>query len=135
MKRQAALSAAASELNTADILDNKGDEDNLTSSDSNLESCADFEIRTISLAQFVSPEDISDEEEYEEIISNIKEIFGPFGALESIVIGIQSEMDNLQNSEIFTENHANNGSEEQCLVFVTFRCSNAAAAAATACNG
>lgn len=94
------------------------------------------EARTVSLSQFVTEEDISDESEYEEIIADIKKIFLPFGILESIIIRVHSGLD--VHSDTAASGDSISGadeSEQQCLVFVTFTSSIAAGAAATAING
>lgn len=100
--------------------------------------CARREARTVSLSQFVTEEDISDESEYEEIIADIKKMFSPFGDLESIIIRVQSGQDVC--SDIVARDDRILGTradehEQQCLVFVTFSSCSAAGAAATAING
>jgi hypothetical protein len=108
--------------------------------DMTVQPSARREDRTVSLSQFVTEEDISDESEYEEIIADIKKMFSPFGDLESIIIRVQSGHD--VNNEIAASGERILGagaradeSEPQCLVFVTFISSSAAGAAATAING
>jgi hypothetical protein len=106
--------------------------------DTSVQPGARREDRTVSLSQFVTEEDISDESEYEEIIADIKKMFSPFGDLESIIIRVQSGHD--VNCEIAAGGERILGggadeAEQQCLVFVTFISSSAAGAAATAING
>ena len=96
------------------------------------------DARTVSLSQFVTEEDISDESEYEEIIADIKKMFSPFGDLESIIIRVQSEYDVCSDVAASGDKKLGTGveeSEQQCIVFVTFISSSVAAAAATAING
>jgi hypothetical protein len=106
--------------------------------DTSVQPRARREARTVCLLQFVTEEDISDESEYEEIIADIKKMFSPFGELESIVIRFQSGHDINSDAAPSDEMILGIGadeSEQQCLVFVTFISSSAAAAAATAING
>lgn len=108
------------------------------------------EMRTVSVSYFVTEQDIRDESEYEEIISNIEQIFNPFGALESITIVVTASTDGPEEeSEISGESsgvkqldviaHDDDDNDDnldrECIVFVTFLKGDAAAAAAIAING
>ena len=108
------------------------------------------EMRTVSVSYFVTEQDIRDESEYEEIISNIEQIFNPFGALERITIVVTSSTDEpVVELEISEESSALNqldviahdddydddSLDRECIVFVTFLKGDAAAAAAIAING
>lgn len=146
MKRLATSNLAMNKIQLTDANDFPLETRNLTGRDY-LEAhgtdiselpCAKRGARTVSLSQFVTEEDISDESEYEEIIADIKKMFSPFGDLESIIIRVQSGQDVC--SDIVARDNRILGTradeyEQQCLVFVTFCNSTAAEAAATAING
>lgn len=107
MRKQAvaAASAAAAPTNDIgknvtlelDILKKKSISVNTTSDSStnNISNMNHENVKqiknTICLLQFVTPEDIIDEDEYNEIISNVHDIFSPFGELENISIKTQNK--------------------------------------------
>ena len=111
--------------------------------------CDSDVMRTVSVSYFVTEQDIRDESEYEEIISNIEQIFNPFGALKSITIVVTpSTEEPVEESEINEESSAVNqlgagahnddgddSLDRECIVFVSFLSGDAAAAAAIAING
>jgi hypothetical protein len=50
------------------------------------------QMKTICLLQFVTSEDMIDEDEYNEIISNVNDLFSPFGIIQNISIKSQNEI-------------------------------------------
>ena len=125
MKRQAALLIASN----ADVVEDQAPAGICSSSSNPIVDIAteSSSSRTVFLLQFVTAEDISDESEYEDILSNIREIFSPFGELESIDIKLLSAFEfescidnepeltseNYENSERGHQIHQENGQEDQ----------------------
>jgi hypothetical protein len=92
---------------------------------------------TICLLQFVTSEDIIDEDEYNEIISNVHDLFSPFGILQNISIKSQNSISEYpgldRNSDI--EGTENNFAKEGPVVLVTFIDPKAASLGANAIDG
>ena len=106
-------------------------------------------MRTVGVSHFVTEQDIRDESEYEEIITNIEQIFNPFGILESITIMVISSSDkpeiesrtseessSIEDLAAVIADDGEDGSlDRECVVFITFLQGDAALAAASAING
>lgn len=150
MKQQAALHRATTscklESTTLDVEIESHHVDPIV----NKSLCDSDVMYTVSVSHFVTEQDIRDESEYEEIISNIEQIFKPFGSLESITIVVTpSREEPVEESEISEESSAVNqlgviahnddddddSLDRECIVFVSFLSGDAAAAAAIAING
>ena len=92
---------------------------------------------TLVLLQFVTADEILDPSEQEEVVSNIRELFSPFGLLRSIEINLLRAVEarDPESNESSAEREQEDEEEDECVVLVTFNDSNAAQAAVTAING